>query len=121
MSDEEYIKNISSISTEELFNSLEYYGYDSYYSELWRATIEELKKRIEDATPIESITTKGGMTLSLKKTDIETSDLVRCIASVLKDITVEEFANKYKMLTFTDNNSGKSVSYCRVDGEEAEE
>ena len=48
MSDEEYIKNISSISTEELFNSLEYYGYDSYYNDLWRATIEELKKRAED-------------------------------------------------------------------------
>ena len=48
MSDEEYIKNISSISTEELFNSLEYYGYDSYYSDLWRATIEELKKRIKE-------------------------------------------------------------------------
>lgn len=47
MSDKEYIKNISSISTEDLFNSLEYYGYDSYYAELWEATIEELKKRIE--------------------------------------------------------------------------
>lgn len=73
-----------------------------------------------DAMPIESITTQGGMTLSLKKTDIEISDLVRCIADVLKDITVEEFANKYNMLTFTDNNSGESVSYCRVDGEEAD-
>lgn len=48
MSDEEYIKNISSVSTEELFNSLEYYGYDSYYTVLWRATIEELKKRSEE-------------------------------------------------------------------------
>ena len=47
MTDEEYIKNISSVSTEELFNSLEYYGYDSYYAVLWRATIEELKKRSE--------------------------------------------------------------------------
>ena len=46
MTDKEYIKNISSISTEDLFNSLEYYGYDSYYAELWEATIEELKKRI---------------------------------------------------------------------------
>jgi hypothetical protein len=76
-------------------------------------------KVLQDATPIENITTKGGMTLSLKKTDIEISNLVRCIASVLKDITVEEFANKYNMLTVTDNNSGKSVSYCRVDGEKA--
>ncbi len=71
-----------------------------------------------ESTPIESITTKGGMTLSLKKTDIEISDLVRCIADVLKDITVGEFANNYNMITFTDNNSGESVSYCRVDGEE---
>ena len=76
---------------------------------------------LEDATPTESITTKGGMTLSLKKTDIEISNLARCIASALKDITVEEFANKYSMLTIADNNSGRSVSYCRVDnGEEAE-
>ena len=48
MNNEEYIKNISSVSTEELFNSLEYYGYDSYYAVLWRATIEELKKRIKE-------------------------------------------------------------------------
>lgn len=72
-------------------------------------------KALEDATPIESITTKGGMTLSLKKTDIEISNLARCIASALKDITVEEFANKYSMLTIADNNSGKSVSYCSVE------
>ncbi len=70
--------------------------------------------------PIESITNKGGMTLLLKKTDIEISDLVRCIATVLKDITVEELANQYNTITFTDDNSGKSVSYCRVEGEEAE-
>lgn len=73
-----------------------------------------------DAMPIESITTQGGMTLSLTKTDIETSDLIRCIADVLKDITVEELANSYNTITFTDNNSGESVSYCRVDGEEAD-
>lgn len=48
MNDEEYIKNISSVSTEELFNALEYYGYDSYYAVLWKATIEELKKRSEN-------------------------------------------------------------------------
>jgi hypothetical protein len=78
-------------------------------------------KALEDATPIESIITKGGMTLSLKKPDIEISDLARCIASALKDITVEEFANKYNILTVTDNDSGKSVSYCRVDNGEEEE
>ena len=78
-------------------------------------------KALEDATPIESITTKGGMTLSLKKTDIEISDLERCIATLLKDITVEEFANNYNMLTITDYNSDKSVSYCRVDNREEAE
>lgn len=85
-----------------------------------RFAIDLAIKAIENATPIESITTKGGMTLSLKKTDIEISDLVRCIADVLNDITVEELANNYNTITFTDNNSGESVSYCRVDGEEAE-
>lgn len=86
-----------------------------------RFAIDLAIKALENATPIESITTKGGMTLSLKKTDIEISDLVRCIADVLNDITVEELANNYNTITFTDNNSGESVSYCRVDGEEAEE
>lgn len=75
-------------------------------------------KALEDEMPIESITTKGGMTLSLKKIDIEISDLARCIAMALKDTTVEELANNYNMLTFIDNNSGKTVSYRRVDGEE---
>lgn len=83
-----------------------------------RFAIDLAIKALENATPIESITTKGGMTLSLKKTDIEISDLVRCIADVLNDITVEELANNYNTITFTDNNSGESVSYCRVDGEE---
>jgi hypothetical protein len=79
----------------------------------------KLNAIVEEERPIESITTKGGMTLSLKKTDIEISDLVRCIATVLKDITVEELANQYNTITFTDDNSGESVSYCRVDnGEE---
>jgi hypothetical protein len=72
-------------------------------------------KTVTNVTPIESITTKGGMTLSLKKPDIEIPDLARCIAMALNDTTVEEFANKYNMLTFIDNNSGKSVSYRRVD------
>lgn len=48
MTDEEYINNISSISTEELFHELAYYGCDTYYADLWRATIEELKKRAEE-------------------------------------------------------------------------
>lgn len=78
-------------------------------------------KGVRDATPIESITTKGGMTLSLQKTDIEISNLARCIAMALKNITVEEFANKYWLLTITDSNSGKSVSYRRIEnGEETE-
>lgn len=78
-------------------------------------------KALEDATPIESITTKGGMTLSLKKPDIEIPDFARCIASALKYITFEEFANKYNKLIIIDNNSGKKVTYFRVDnGEEKE-
>jgi hypothetical protein len=59
MSDEEYIKNISSVSTEELFDALEYYGYDSYYAVLWRATIEELKKRSENRPKGRWIRTNG--------------------------------------------------------------
>lgn len=46
MTDAEYIENIGMVSTEKLFKKLEYYGYDSYYADLWNATISELKKRI---------------------------------------------------------------------------
>lgn len=99
-----------------------YCNYGSYQNCHSDCNIREalnLAIKVLEASPIESITTKGGMTLSLKKVDIEISDLARCIANTLKDTTVEEFANKYNMLTITDNNSGKSVSYRRFDGEEA--
>jgi len=102
----------------EIMRSIRVYDiYPKLASKETKQAIDIAIKAIE-ASPVESITTKGGMTLSLKKTDIEISGLVRCIAYVLNDVTVEEFANKYNMLTITDNNSGKSVSYCRVDGEE---
>ena len=47
MTDKEYIENIDKVDTNTLFENLEYYGFDSYYRDLWYATIEELKKRIE--------------------------------------------------------------------------
>lgn len=113
MTNEEAIKKLKQAQAEYNDNYVDYCGMNEAY--------DLAIKALENATPIESITTKGGMTLSLKKTDIEISDLVRCIADVLNDITVEELANNYNTITFTDNNSGESVSYCRVDGEEAEE
>ena len=46
--DNDFITNISSVDTDELFKQLEWYGYDSYYSDLWKAVIEELKKRVRE-------------------------------------------------------------------------
>ena len=46
MTDKEYLENISTVDTDVLFENLESYGCDSYYRDLWYATIEELKKRI---------------------------------------------------------------------------
>jgi len=45
--DADFIANISKVDTDELFNQLEWYGCDNYYYDLWRAVIEELKKRME--------------------------------------------------------------------------
>lgn len=97
-----------------------YGSYKNCHSDCNIREALDLAVKALEASPIESITTKGGMTLSLRKTDIEISDLVRCIANALKDITVEELADKYNTITFTDDNSCKSVSYCRVDNKEAE-
>lgn len=47
MTDKEYIENIDKVDTDTLFANLEYYGFDSYYKDLWYATIEELKKRVK--------------------------------------------------------------------------
>ena len=44
--DTDFMENISKVSTEELFNSLEYYGCDGYYAEIYRCVLEELKKRV---------------------------------------------------------------------------
>lgn len=84
MNDEEYIKNISSISTEELFNSLEYYGYDSYYADLWRATIDELKKRIEERPQDEWIPV--GERLPEGKIDPMTNDFELALCSTVWDV-----------------------------------
>lgn len=46
--DNDFITNISNVDTDELFKQLEWYGCDSYYSNLWRAVIEELKKRVKE-------------------------------------------------------------------------
>lgn len=48
MTDKEYIENIDKIDTDELFDNLEYFGVDGYYQDVWRATIEELKKRVRN-------------------------------------------------------------------------
>lgn len=45
--DNDFITNISNVDTDELFKQLEWYGCDSYYTDLWRAVIEELKKRVK--------------------------------------------------------------------------
>jgi len=44
--DAEFMENINKVSTEELFNCLEYYGCDGYYGELHGCVLEELKKRV---------------------------------------------------------------------------
>lgn len=46
MTDDEYVKNISNISNEELFDNLEDIGHDMYYDRIWKATIKELKRRL---------------------------------------------------------------------------
>ena len=45
MTDKEYINSISAMSTQNLLNNLEDFGYDNYYRDLYRATMRELKKR----------------------------------------------------------------------------
>ena len=46
MTDKEFIDSIKDISTEELFEQLEWYRCDPYYADLWRAVICELKRRM---------------------------------------------------------------------------
>ena len=46
--DKDFIANIDKVDTDELFEQLEYYGCDSYYGDLWRAVIAELKRRVND-------------------------------------------------------------------------
>lgn len=50
MTDKEFIENIDKIGTDELFDTLEYIGCDGYYYGVWRAIIEELKKRVVSAS-----------------------------------------------------------------------
>ena len=47
MTDKEWMKNIKNISNKELFDSLEHFGFDSYYKDLWYATVKELKRRLK--------------------------------------------------------------------------
>ena len=47
MEDKEYIKNISSESSDELIDNLFSYGHDFYYDDLWRATVREIAKRLK--------------------------------------------------------------------------
>ena len=48
MTDKEFIDSIQNISTERLFEELEYFGCDGYYKDLWRATLNELKRRFKE-------------------------------------------------------------------------
>lgn len=46
MTDREWIDSIKNVSTEELFERLEFIGCDGYYGDIWNAIIEELKNRV---------------------------------------------------------------------------
>lgn len=44
--DKDFMDNILIVSTDDLFEELEYIGCDGYYGQVWGCIIEELKKRV---------------------------------------------------------------------------
>ena len=48
MTDSEFIESIQNASNKELFEQLDLYGCDPYYRELWRAVLNELKRRLQE-------------------------------------------------------------------------
>ena len=46
MSDEEYMRNIKNVNSEELIENMRYYGTDAYYQDLWECTLNEIKRRL---------------------------------------------------------------------------
>ena len=46
MTDEEWRKNISNESNEELLKDLVYFGVDGYYRSLWETALRELSRRL---------------------------------------------------------------------------
>lgn len=44
--DKDFMDNIMFVSTDDLFEELEYFGCDGYYRQLWGCVVEELKKRV---------------------------------------------------------------------------
>lgn len=46
MTDNEWLKQIQSISNEELMNSLEWCGHDGYYNSIYYPIIKELRRRL---------------------------------------------------------------------------
>ena len=46
--DFKYKDYLAKIHDDELIAELEYYGYDPYYSEFWKQTIEEIAKRLKE-------------------------------------------------------------------------
>lgn len=53
MTDKEWIAKIKTISNKELLNALENCGYDSYYSDIYNAVLDELERRLNELTDME--------------------------------------------------------------------
>ena len=53
MTDKEWIAQIKIVSNKELLNALENCGYDSYYSDIYNAVLDELERRLNELTDME--------------------------------------------------------------------
>ncbi len=62
MSDKEWIEQIGMISNRALWNTLIYCGHDNYYDDIYKATVKEIKRRLDNVSSSQKRSTED-MTL----------------------------------------------------------